>query len=53
MFLELAIIFAVLAVVFGALGNGRAAFMSAEFARLFLAVFLVLFLIFLVLGYRA
>jgi uncharacterized membrane protein YtjA (UPF0391 family) len=43
----------VLAVVFGALGNERAAFISAEFAQLFLAVFLVLFLVSLMLGYRA
>jgi len=53
MFLELAIVFAVVAIVFGLMGFRGVAFLSAELARLFLAIFLVLFVLFLILGYRA
>lgn len=50
MFLTLAIIFGVIALVSALLGFRGVAFIAAGLARAFLAVFLVLFLVFLLLA---
>lgn len=50
MLLILAVVFGVIALVFGLLGFRGVAFMAASLARAFLAVFLVLFLLFLLLA---
>jgi uncharacterized membrane protein YtjA (UPF0391 family) len=50
--LRLAILFLVIAIIAGVLGFGVTGFVAAEAARICLFIFLVLFVISLIMGYR-